>query len=323
MPVRSNHSAPISEIQPVTLTGPTGPQTGVTGPIGMMGLSVTGPAGPIGVSGPVGPPGATGLGGFTGPTGAFGATGPQGGSEGTGPTGDYGEWGPDGPEGNTGPLGRTGSAGRPGGPTGVSGATGPTGAGNIGGVEVPFFVDSETFLTASMLSCGPNDSPWGYASVSTGTIALLPVFVPFARHYTEMVCESQQALYPTIAMRLGIYDCGNDMHPTVPLFDSGQILPIGQGRMGAFFDLDLVAKPYWLAISITQSSNFRAFSNAKLFPVLGYQRYTVVFDPKQNWRFEAGPIYFNGSGWNFNTALPDLTAKTLSSGGASIILGIR
>lgn len=327
MPVKSKFPAPIYQKPVIAVTGTTGPQTGVIGPTGPFGPRL--PIGPTGVTGPTGPltrVGPTGVGGLTGPTGAVGATGPSGGGEGTGPEGYYGDDGLEGPTGSTGATGRTGPAGRPGGPRGITGGSGPTGTGSVVGMSVPFFADNETFLTPPTTEIGQGAAPWSYSQVSANTIYLMPVLVPHARHFTQIVVDSYQAssVFSGIGLRLGIYDCGNDMHPTVPVFDSGLIIPVGQGRMGAVMAVDLQPKPYYLAMASNSATFWRVFGGDKLVPVLGWARYPPTTG--NIWKFENIALIYRNTGlWLPGSAFPNLTAVSvgLAVNNNSLMIGIR
>lgn len=326
MPVTRNDPALVYLKPSVAITGPTGPAFNSTGPTGATGPALDGMTGPHGVTGPIGATGPTGPSGTTGSTGFRGNTGPAGSGEETGPVGSDGEDGPPGPTGNTGPTGRTGSQGKPGGPTGVLGGTGPTGKGNYGGVPVAFFTDNETFLTNAPHYIGPASiaSPWGFAEFGGSTIGLVPIYVPYARTFTQMVVELQQAYFPTVGIRLGIYNCGDDMHPTTVLYDSGLILPTAKGRMGASFSIPLEARPYYLAVSGNQGMNFRAVESDKMLPVLGWRKYAPAFS-SNTWRGEnTGALRYFTFSWSGVLPFPDLTSSPDISYYLAIpIVGIR
>ena len=329
MPVTANQPALIYQRYFSALIGPTGPLGG-TGPVGVAGATGIGPTGPKGYRGyyNTGPTGPSGVTGFTGP---LGWTGPQGFGSETGPQGDGGDWGIDGPTGDTGSIGPTGHLG-PGGnaPTGITGVSGSTGTGDYGGTDAPFFYDSEVFLTTPTLGvANQTGSPWGFGSTNLFHITLVPVFVPFARTFTEIAVEVAQTYYPTIGIQLGIYDCGADMHPTLPLFDSGLIAPLGKGRMTAAFSLALQAKPYYLAISANQAVSIRTFSAAYVVPTLGMKRYSPIWGTN-DWMFETVALDTTAGGsWGSPSPFPDLSALTIGDrqqiapSNFPLILGIR
>jgi hypothetical protein len=222
MTVERNDSAAILQKPDVIIAGPTGP-VGATGPTGPQGdASLTGPTGAKGPTGVTSALGPTGPDRMTGPTGPRGATGPLDTEGGTGAQGFWGDWGPDGPTGPTGPTGRAGSKGPSSSPRGITGGMGPVGAGSVGGLSVPFFVDNETYLTMPMGRFGGGmigASP-GYTDIYASTVWLVPVFVPYRRVFTQIVVESGQSRVGDVGLRLGIYDCTEDMQPTVPIYDS-------------------------------------------------------------------------------------------------------
>lgn len=321
MTVTRNDPAPVYQLPTIAIDGPTGPVPNFTGPTGHQGPPFPyGDTGPQGVTGYVGATGPTGGSGTTGVTGARGNTGPAGNGDTTGFTGPSGDQGPDGPTGPTGMMGRTGPQGHPGGPSGVTGATGPTGTGNVGGIQAPFFVDNEAYLVPDAMPVQVGDA-WAGSSLSANTIALMPVFVPFARTFTQIVCESTAAKFATVFMRLGIYNCNENMRPTTTVFESGQILPIIDGRMSANMSVALEAKPYFLAIAVSTASSFVALSTAKHLPVLGWRKNTGA----ATWSTEIPALSFSGllGGWTINSPLPDLTAKTLSASNFTYLIGIR
>jgi hypothetical protein len=321
MSVERNDPAAVHEKPEVIIPGSTGP-VGATGPTGAQGAaSVTGPTGPQGVTGLTGALGATGPGQSTGPTGPRGATGPLDTEGGTGATGPWGEWGPDGPTGPTGPTGRVGSQGAPGGPHGGTGAVGPTGMGNIGGLQVPFFGDPEVYLTTPTIIFGAgNDVPWNYREFTAATIYLMPVFIPYARTYTEMVVESYEVRILDVGFKLGIYDCTEDMQPTVPLFGSSHQGPNGKGRMGVSFSLALSAKPYYLAFMCNYTERFRVFWGDEVAMSLGWRKYA----DNSKWQFEIVALQTSYFNYNYNLGFVDLTSKTdVKPGNSLLMIGIR
>ena len=71
-------------------------------------------------------------------------------------------------------------------------------------------------------------------------------------------------------IRVGLYDCTVDMHPTVPLCDSGDLVPLLPGLMTFTFSLNLDAKPYYLAwISTGSAFTARAWSGSGFLDTLG------------------------------------------------------
>jgi hypothetical protein len=273
--------APILARPVVVVGGPTGPFGGPTGPQGV--------TGPLGMTGPVGALGPTGSVGFTGPagsaatfTGPTGSTGPAGspGAAGTGATGpagvasSTGATGPTGPLGLSGTVGPTGPAGGPTGPTGVtgltgptgpaSGPTGPTGVDGGGAVAVPFFADANVYLAGEHLANLSNAS----LSVLSNTLLLRPIHIPRARTYTQ-ICFEIIGTDAAAAIRVGLYDCTTDMHPTVPLCDSGDLVQLLPGLMTFSFSLNLDAKPYYLAWISIGSFTARCWQGSQFLDTLG------------------------------------------------------
>jgi hypothetical protein len=240
------------------LTGPEGGPIGPTGPTGS--ASLTGPTGPTGVAGIA--TGPTGAGSYTGPTGQAGMTGPFGQGP-IGPTGPQGFMGFTGPTGSTGPIGVTGASGSATGPTGPDGPVGPLGSGNIAGTAVPAYFDDNTYLVQPT---GPN-IPLGTTTMPPHYLLLTPVFIPYGRVYTKLAIQSFQA-DPDSRFRMGIYDCTNDMHPTVPVFDSGNLAPTID-MMTALMSVALSPKPYFLALWCGGPLTFKAFPGAYLVQTLG------------------------------------------------------
>jgi len=320
MTITRDDPARVYQLPSIAITGATGPVSNITGSTGPTGARApTGPTGVTGVQGEMGATGPTGASKATGVTGPRGATGPRGNSDTLGPTGYAGDQGLDGPTGNTGPMGRTGAQGRGGGPRGITGTTGLTGTGNVGGTIVPFFGDSEAFLVSPMTPIAGSSS-WGYGALASGAIALSPVFVPFARTYTQIVCESQSARLPSVRMRMGIYNCDENMQPTTVAFDSGAMTPIGAGRMSAVMSVALAAKPYYLALEVEFGHNFRALNSAQILPVLGWKRYPPA--TAEQWSTNIVARNYTG-GASFSSPLPDLTGKTLVDSNSNFLIGIR
>jgi hypothetical protein len=242
--------------------GPTGPGFGPTGPTGAQGdVSLTGPTGYTGPTGPMGT-GPAGEDGATGPTGATGQTGPFGAGP-IGPTGEQGAIGYTGPTGPTGVVGATGIDGPATGPTGPAGPVGPLGAGNIAGIGVPLYADANTYL---VMPTGPN-IPLGTTIVSPDVITLIPVFIPYGRVYTKLAIQSYQA-DPAARFRLGIYDCDEEMHPTVPVVDSGNLVPV-MDLMTVTISAALSPKPYYLAIWCGTDLQFKSFPGSYAIQTLG------------------------------------------------------
>jgi hypothetical protein len=331
MTVERNNPAAVLQKPEVIVSGPTG-SVGAIGPTGPMGPpSLTGATGPPGERGAYNT-GPTGSDGVTGPMGPRGETGPEGIGGLTGSTGWWGDWGDDGPTGPTGATGRQGAIGAGGGPRGVTGGLGPTGIGSYGGLQVPFFVDRETYLVTPQIQLassggygGLRTTDWYYRALNSVTIYLVPVFVPYARKYTEMVIEPYQDR-AGINFKLGIYDCDlATMRPTVPIYDSDSLTPIYKGRMAVNFDLDLQAKPYYLAlVTDTWGVYFRTFGSNDVAMSLGWRKYA----DNSKWMFESVALSFNASffnWWYFNTPLPDLTDRFAEIATTNFILmqGIR
>jgi hypothetical protein len=309
---------PIPARPVVVVGGHTGPAGGPAGPTGLPGIE----PGPTGNTGPTGPTGKFGTGptgpaSDTGPTGPTGLTGPEGtGPEGpTGPSGDVG-W--TGPMGDTGPTGPTGVTGPATGPTGPYGPVGPGGSGNICGQMVPFFVDPTMYLTMPV----SNNFPLFSVAGPPDRISLVPVYVPYARLYTALVAQVYQT-NPSILFRMGIYDCGPNMHPTVPLVDSGNLTPVA-GIMSVPFSVALSPKPYFLAFWSNGSPQMIGILGQYLVPTLGFDSDTFNFTTPVHHLYYTGKIY--------GGVFPDLTADngftlgvvTAASGMSAYILqGIR
>jgi hypothetical protein len=307
-------------LRPVVTIGPTGP-VGATGAPGASGFAGgTGPIGPRGARGLPGAAGPTGAGFITGSTGPRGMTGPLDVQGGTGDQGWWGDWGSEGDTGPTGPTGARGNAGDSQAPIGVTGVAGPTGHGNYGGMSAPFFAAPEVYLTTPIVQWPAEKQ---YYQISNGVIALQPVFVPYPRVFTSIAVDSYQAR-SGVKFRLGIYDCDQNMHPTIPLFDSGDLFPV-QGRVAAFCNVSLLAKPYYLAFADdTFGVYFAGVAATMPLQTLGWRKYA----DNSRWMFEAQYMVFNPpfGGWGYGP-LPDLTAVaeanlTLGSG-AIVWMGIR
>lgn len=242
--------------------GPTGPNNGPTGPTGPIGTqSVTGPTGPTGHTGPMGT-GPTGSPSHTGPTGPTGQTGPYGGGP-IGPTGEQGSIGLTGPTGPTGTVGPTGIDGPATGPTGPAGNVGPAGAGNVAGIGVPFFDDTNVYLTMPTV---PN-IPLGTVTIPANTIVLIPVYIPYGRVYTKLAIQSYQA-NTEARFRMGVYACDEDMHPTTPVVDSGNMTPV-MDMNTATFSQALSPRPYYLAIWCGTDLTFKSFPGTYVMQTLG------------------------------------------------------
>jgi hypothetical protein len=323
MPVKLHEQAPILDRPVVMIGGSTGP-VGATGPMGPQGAAaVTGSTGPQGIAGPSST-GPTGLAAGTGPTGPRGATGPITVSTDPGPTGWGGDWGDEGPTGITGPAGRTGSVGTPGGPQGVFGTTGPVGVGSYGGLQVPLFVDTETYLTTPYgHRVNSVDNSPGYYITNSSTIYLVPIFVPYPRIFTEMVIDSYQERQG-VFFRMAIYDCDENMHPTVPLVQAPNMQVGGDGRIGFTFSYALSAKPYYLAfLGDTYGVYWRFLASDQIMPVLGWRKYA----DNSQWMFEATWMKYSRFGYVFSDGFINLTSMITPDldfvGGSVLFMGIR
>jgi hypothetical protein len=251
------------EVRPVVVIGgPTGPAGGPTGPTGPeSSATITGPTGPTGPTGVMGT-GPTGEGAYTGPTGPAGPTGPVGeGAQGPqGPTGGMGWTGDPGPTGMVGPKGDTGPAD---GPTGAPGPPGPPGAGNICGVAVPYFVDPSMWLVMPATS----NIPLTNRTIEPHILVLTPIFIPYSRVYTKLAIQCNQN-DPDGRFRMGIYDCTEHMHPTVPIMDSGNLVPIYDMIEVAHSTL-LKPKPYFLALWSGGYISFKAYPGDYVIQTMG------------------------------------------------------
>jgi hypothetical protein len=317
MAIRSNDSALVMDRPVVTITGATGPRIGLTGPTGGQGdASPIGPTGATGDGGPiaVGPVGPTSI---TGSTGPRGDTGPVLSSNMTGATGWWGDWGASGPTGPVGPAGETGFTGPGGGPLGVTGLLGPTGSGSVCGVQSPSFFSPGIYLTAAPLLVNDLGSPYAFRYASANNIYLVPIFVPYARIYTEMAVES----YVTNTLgffRMGLYDCTEDMRPTVPLVDCGN-RPVSAGMIVAAFSVALKQKPYYLA--------FWCNNNSIYFKYWGPEDVATTLGIRQS---SFGDSWSQGINYlryarTYGPVFPDLTLilPTALETGGTTIQGIR
>jgi hypothetical protein len=250
--------------RPVIVTGgPTGPAGGPTGSTGPTGpATLTGPTGPIGPPGPQGT-GPAGTVGPTGPTGIPGPTGPVGiGVQGdTGGTGDTGATGPTGMTGDRGDVGPTGPAT---GPTGPAGPVGPAGIGNICGVQVPMFAYTNTFLTMPALS----NVPLTNRTLEQHTIYLVPIYIPYPRLYTAMAAHVNTL--SAAGFKMGIYDCNQDMHPTVAVAQTNAMSPNGTFTQVPI-NVMLGCKPYYLALWGNDGISFVAFPGTYCIHTLGWR----------------------------------------------------
>lgn len=189
-------------------------------------------------------------------TGPFGA-GPEG------PTGPQGFIGYTGATGPTGTVGPTGIVGPDTGPTGPGGPVGPLGSGNICGMSTPYFTDTETFLIMPVAA----NAPLGTTSVEPDKIILIPIYIPFARTYTQLAIQSYQD-NPAARFRLGIYDCDEEMHPLNPIVDSGNLAPTMDINTITFSQA-LSPKPYYLAIWCGSALTFRSYPGTYVIQSLG------------------------------------------------------
>ena len=281
--------------QPVVVVGgPTGAFGGPPGPTGPTGtVSTTGPTGSTGPTGAFGT-GPTGAPGSTGPTGIQGFTGPPGVGV-QGPTGDQGFMGFTGPTGPTGNRGATGTPGPATGPTGPAGPVGPPGAGNIAGQQVPFFTDPTMFLTMPISS----NIPLSNDSTFANRISLIPVFVPYSRTYTSMAVQitvsdpSGSSLF-----KMAIYDCDQNMHPTVPLAECDDFIP-AIGLMTWLFSVTLSPKPYYMAFWCNAPIYVTAVPGGYVVPTLG------IGSNSSGFTFPIHNLYYDGK--SYGPSFPDLT----------------
>jgi hypothetical protein len=302
----------------VVIGGPTGPAGGPTGPTGPEGTATTtGPTGPRGPTGPLGT-GPTGPSSATGPTGPLGATGPVGiGPQ--GPTGEQGYQGYTGPTGATGLQGEVGATGPATGPTGPDGPGGPPGTGNICGMQVPIFDSPITYLVMPMATNNPIIS----ISMPANLLILTPVFVPYSRLYTKMAIDCNTTNLEG-RFRMGIYDCTEEMHPTIPIVDSGNLVPTAANLMEITYSRMLSPKPYYLALWCGSVMSFQGFYGYYVFQTLGMrstasgfenQTHTVMY----NLTFDEGdfPDLTANDSYTLNSAAGFVTAT------GTIIQGIR
>jgi hypothetical protein len=278
----------------VVIGGPTGPAGGPTGPTGPEGTATTtGPTGAIGPTGPIGT-GPTGGGSYTGPTGPVGETGPLG--EGPmGPTGEQGSMGYTGPTGMTGERGQTGATGSATGATGPAGPAGPYGGGSVCGQQVPFFSDPLTYLTTPVVGSVPLQS----VLIAPHIINLVPVYIPYAREYNSMAIQLTSA-DSTAMLRMGIYDCNQDMHPTVPLVDSDDLVPSAVGIFQFVFSVALSPKPYYLAFWCNKQLQINCFPGKYVIPTLGMKT------DSSGYKFHIHSLLYPNK--TYGTGLPDLTS---------------
>lgn len=279
-------------------TGPAGGPAGVTGPQGIAVTGPTGMTGPDGIAmtGPTGP-------GITGPTGPVGATGPVG--EGPmGPPGEPGFMGFTGPEGPTGMVGPQGVTGPATGPTGPAGPNGPPGAGNICGLNVPVFYDPNTFLIPPAVT----NNPLIDVIHTPDLIALYPIFVPYGRVYTSMVIHCR-TVNSSGRFRMGIYDCTETMQPTVPIFDSGNLVPDFNGLISVPMNIALSPKPYYVALWTGSPIMFKGMQGYYTIQALGLRCNSggwtdFIHNITYDWAFDEGdlPILELAGGYHLNSA---------------------
>jgi hypothetical protein len=295
-------------------TGPAGGPTGPTGPAGI--ATLIGPTGPTGPRGPIGT-GPTGAGAFTGPTGPTGLTGPVG--EGMpGATGSTGDTGPTGPLGFPGQVGPVGPAGPATGPTGPAGPNGPAGAGNVCGAQAPLYSNPNTFLVMPLIGNNPLIS----VDIDPHTVILTPVYVPYGRVYTSIAVNCLGG-FPGARYRLAIYDCTDSMHPTVPLFDSGDIAYV-VGFSQISFSVALSPKPYYLALWADSGVGFTGIYGAYTIQTLGLRAdasgwQSFVHNLSYAINYDGGnfPDLTSNNGYLMNAAAGFVTNK------GEVLIGIR
>jgi len=303
--------------QPVKVVGgPTGPSGGPTGPTGPTGsVSTTGPTGAIGPTGATGT-GPAGLPGETGPTGPVGATGPFGIGD-QGPPGDTGPTGDTGPQGPTGSVGPTGASGPATGPTGPAGPAGPLGGGNVCGFSAPMFASPLTYLVMPIVSNNPLRSAW----IDGNKIILTPVYIPNGRVYTKMAVQCLSTA-PDSRFRMAIYDCTPDMHPTIPLVDSGNLVPT-YGIMETIISVALSPKPYYLAMWSDQGASFNGCYGMYVIQTLGLRCTSSGWDVAiHNISYNAA---YDGGGFPDLTLNDSFTLNTTdrTNSVGYVIMGIR
>lgn len=302
--------------RPVRVThGTTGPAGGPVGSTGLPGVSLTGPTGDMGPTGAsmTGPTGA----GTPGPTGPQGPTGPVG--EGpVGPTGSPGGMGYTGATGPTGMVGPQGVTGPETGPTGPAGPVGPLGSGNICGLNVPAFWSSNVYLITPVVT----NNPLINVSHPPDIIILFPVFVPYGRVYTSLAIQALST-DPNSRFRMGIYDCTPEMHPTVPLFDTGN-LSLVNGLMDIPCSVALSPKPYYLALWCGGNFSFKGMYGSYTVQTLGIRCtsagwHSFIQNISYNWVFDEGnlPDLTNNENYNLNAAGGNLVNV------GTIVMGIR
>jgi hypothetical protein len=305
--------------------GPTGAAGGPTGPTGPIGTATTtGPTGAIGPTGLMGT-GPAGEAGATGPTGPPGMTGPYG-------EGPQGEQGPQGPIGYTGPTGPTGMVGEPGptgaatGSTGPDGPVGPPGGGNICGLVTPAFANSFGLVYLTIPTTG--NSGTVNASFPPHIIILTPVFVPYGRLYTKMAVRAMNT-DPDARFRMGIYDCTEDMLPTHPVADTGNLAPV-TGIMDCPINVMLKPKPYYLAYWGGANLNFSAFGGEYCIQTLGWmcnatQWVSMLHNLSFAWDFDEGdlPDLTGNAGFVANASSYVQSSNNQQFNRSQLVIGIR
>jgi hypothetical protein len=167
---------------------------------------------------------------------------------------------------------------------------------------VPFFSDPSVYLAGEYVSTLGSNS----LSVAQNLLLLRPIHIPFAGSYSKIAFEITGA-DSTALIRVGLYDCDALMHPTSPIFDSGDITPSSTGLYLVSAPLSLSAKPYYLAwISKGASFTARCWSTGAFLDTLGVKTSSTGF---------TGPIGIVTYNKTYGS-LPDLTsdnAYTLAS----------
>jgi hypothetical protein len=173
---------------------------------------------------------------------------------------------------------------------------GPLGGGNVCGSMAPMFAYTNTFLVMPSLS----NIPLTEVTLDPNVIYLIPVYVPFARHYTAMAIA---VVGSENVFKIGIYDCDQDMHPTVCLVETVPMNWTTTGVTQVPIDVMLSPKPYYLALWAGGEIRVEAFPGTYVVHTLGWRCNSSGWtQPVHNVTYA---VTFNGG--NF----PDLTNNDL------------
>jgi hypothetical protein len=161
---------------------------------------------------------------------------------------------------------------------------------------MPFFADPNVYLAAESVDGLTSTS----STISSNVLLLRPIRVPKARTFTQICFEITSPGLSGALVRVGLYDCDDNMHPLAPLFDSGDLVPSISGLVTVSCSLNLVAKPYYLAWISSGSFGARTWSGAQCINALGVMTNSSGF---------VGPIGYLTYSKPYG-ALPDLTSDS-------------